>query len=371
MTTNKINKNVLKYGLFTALFALIPAFTFAESQGQTQSLTTSTNVQSDTQSSVKSSDLPYPTDAVKNIFKDIRNGATTNTTPEQVEKRKKDIEILKAYIAQLKSKFLELQSSSSNSSNTDSTGKHLNIPSAPPAITLPVSNPSVPSTPIAPVNQKPDDYVDTTNTGGTGAVNVDGQVPHRYIDDMRNNPVNTSTDTNTNVNTDTNTDSSVKVNTETEYDNRSDVSSRIYSEGAMSALVYDSGEDRAGTWGRFYSGSGFAYESQPGSNDIDWLWKVNVRVSESKAIKSITVYHEGSNQVWSTSDYSNFPIVVFYEGRQYNHKYNDVLPRLDNGLNTLKLYGQKDNKNQPGTNIRIEFTDGTYLNSGIGRTDVE
>ena len=369
MKNNKTNIKKGVFGLVPLLLIILafPVIVLAESSQSSSQ--TSSQIQTQNQNQTgqvvnTSSTVEYPTDAIKSVFKDIRKYPQVLSASD-IEKRNRDIEIIKAYIASLKKRLQELSNSSQNSSSGSSISTGSDSSS---------TNTSGQGSLNTQITKPEDDSKDEKSDHVLDNTNMNYLVPHRYIDDLKK-PVNSSDSSNTGTNINTSTDTNIIDGTDqkvdTQHDNSPSVSSRIYSDGSISAFVYDSKENRAGTWGQFFSGSGFMYDSQHGENDVDWLWKVEVRIPTSKTVKSINVYHEGSNQAWSTSESGNFPIVVFYDGKQQNHRYNDLLPKLDAGVNTLKLYGQKDNKNQPGTNITIEFTDGTYLKSGIGLAGIE
>ncbi len=141
------------------------------------------------------------------------------------------------------------------------------------------------------------------------------------------------------------------------------------SPSSVEISLVSASEDRAGTWGVFEPGLG-----DDNGNGIaianDWGWKANLRLNETKSIKRVQIHEEGSNQIWTTVDPIHWPLVVFKDCKQLNDRYGEVLGPFPAGLHQLELYGQVDNRKMYGTDLLIEFSDGTRLQAKIPRSNI-
>ncbi len=142
----------------------------------------------------------------------------------------------------------------------------------------------------------------------------------------------------------------------------------VYQDG-VTAYLKNYTEDHVGVWGVFGPGKGILSQTKE-----DFGFVVNLTLSKSKVVKSITITHNRNNEGWSTSQDSSifgknpYPLVVFdSNGRQLNNKYDQTLS-FKEGKNELNVFGQIETPGLDSPEIIIIFSDNTRIKANVYET---
>lgn len=138
-----------------------------------------------------------------------------------------------------------------------------------------------------------------------------------------------------------------------------------YQDGVI-AYLKNYTEDHAGVWGVFGPGKGILSQTKE-----DFGFVVNLTLSKSKVVKSITITNNGNNEGWSTSQDGSlfgknpYPLVVFdSNGRQLNNKYDQTIS-LKEGKNELNVFGQIETPGLDRAEIIIIFADNSRIKADV------
>ncbi|MDP2654254.1 MAG: hypothetical protein Q8Q08_09510 [Candidatus Omnitrophota bacterium] len=140
------------------------------------------------------------------------------------------------------------------------------------------------------------------------------------------------------------------------------------SDAALELTFQEVGGDYAGLWNNFGPGPGNA-----NTNPEDFGWDAELTLEQEKAIKSMTMLHHISGEGWSTSSGQEalgkqlYPLVIFYEKQQLNVTYDQSLGSYPAGTHRFRLYAQKETATFAGSQLSIQFTDGTCVRAEVAR----
>lgn len=138
---------------------------------------------------------------------------------------------------------------------------------------------------------------------------------------------------------------------------------------SLSVALLSTHTDRAGAWNDFNSGVGNVNKSPD-----DWNWQATLTLPTAKSIKSMTLAHNTSGEVWTTSFSTDnewnkvgYPLVIDYQNSQIDYGYD--APFLVNpfpaGTSVFTLYGQEESTSFTGGTLTVDFTDGTSVSAAV------
>jgi len=123
------------------------------------------------------------------------------------------------------------------------------------------------------------------------------------------------------------------------------------SKPTISISVVSANVDRAGSAGVFEPGAGETLQTA-----YDWHWRANVASLDIRTVRSMKVTM--GSDVWSTSDMTAFPLVVYIDETQFNSSYGATFG-VPAGAISFDLYGQISYPVFFGGTFEVVFTDGT------------
>ncbi|MBF0386758.1 MAG: hypothetical protein HQL20_02745 [Candidatus Omnitrophica bacterium] len=136
-------------------------------------------------------------------------------------------------------------------------------------------------------------------------------------------------------------------------------------DGTIVGLKYDEASrfDLAGPWGQFRPGKGL-FGARGEASDFHWVLTLNLPAT--KKIDRMTIIDSYKYYGWATSYADTFPrtpypLVVFYQGKQINTAYHQLLGEYRQGVHTFDLYGQRERPYESfsGGKILVGFDDGS------------
>lgn len=146
---------------------------------------------------------------------------------------------------------------------------------------------------------------------------------------------------------------------------------------SVTASLVTASEDRAGAWYTFAPGRAYA-----NPDPTDFRWTMQLSLSSPKTIKSISITHTSANEAWSTG-FDNllgrtpYPLVVttpdyvqLNTAYDQPFTYNTNAPAYGNfaipaGSYKFNLYGQIETPRFSGGEIKVVFTDRTFVTAPI------